>query len=116
MSEIRFYTDENVSRAVISGLRQRGVDVLSVPEADMLSASDEEHLMFALEQERVIFTHDDDFLKLAASGVKHAGVVYSPQQLATGDIIRGLMLIYEVLEPEDMRNQVEFLWVTYCVA
>lgn len=109
MGEIRFYTDENVARAVISGLRQRGVDVLGVPEAYMLGASDKEQLTFALEQERVVFTHDDDFLKLAASGAEHAGIVYSSQQSATGDIIRGLMLIYEVLGPQDMRNQLEFL-------
>ena len=109
MSSVRYYTDENVSRAVINGLRQRNVDVLSVPEAGMLSASDEEHLAFALEQARVIFTHDDDFLKLAASGEKHAGIVYGSQPMLIGDIIRGLMLIYNVLEPMDMQNHVEFL-------
>ena len=108
MNKIRYYTDENVSRAIIHGLRQRGVDVLSVPEADMLSASDEKQLAFAVEQKRVIFTYDDDFLKLAA-GLEHAGIVYGSQQLATGNIIRGLMLIYDVLGAEDMKNQVEFL-------
>ncbi len=84
------------------------MDVSSVPEADMLSASDEEHLAFAFDQKRVIFTHDDDFLKLAAD-TEHAGIFYSSQQSTIGSIIRGLMLIYEVLEPEDMHNQVEFL-------
>lgn len=108
MSKVRYYTDENVSRAIVSGLRQRGVDVLSVPKAEMLSASDEEQLAFAREQKRVIFTHDDDFLKLATD-IEHAGIVYSSHQLAIGDIIRGLMLIYEVLEAEDMKNQLEFL-------
>jgi hypothetical protein len=33
-----------VANAVIRGLRQRGIDVLSVPDADMLGASDEAHL------------------------------------------------------------------------
>ena len=108
MNEIRYYTDENVSRAIIHGLRQRGVSVLSVPEADMLSASDEEQLAFAVKQKRVIFTHDDDFLKLTA-GLEHAGIVYGSQQLSIGNIIRGLMLIYDVLSAEDMKNQVEFL-------
>ena len=108
MNKIRYYTDENVSRAVIHGLRQRGVDVLSVPEADMLSASDEEQLAFAIEQKRVIFTHDDDFLKLAA-GSEHAGIVYGSKQSLIGNIIRSLMLIYDVLSVEDMKNQVEFL-------
>ena len=109
MNKIRYYADENVSKAVINGLRQRGVNVLSVPEAGRLAASDEEQLAFALEEKRIIFTHDDDFLKLAASGVDHAGIVYSSQQTPIGDVIRGLMLIYEMLEPADMHNQVEFL-------
>ncbi len=109
MSKIRYYTDENVSRAVVNGLRQRGVNVLSVPETGLLGAGDEQQLAFALEQGQVIFTHDDDFLRLATAGKQHAGIVYSSQQLPLGAIIRGLMLIYEVLTPEDMQNQVEFL-------
>jgi predicted nuclease of predicted toxin-antitoxin system len=53
--------DEHVSRAVIQGLRQRGVDVLSVPEAGTLGASDEEHLLFAVQAGRVLFTQGADF-------------------------------------------------------
>ncbi len=30
MTEIRFYTDEHVPKAVVRGLRQRGVDVVTV--------------------------------------------------------------------------------------
>lgn len=109
MSEIRYYTDENISRAIINGLRQRDIDVLSVPEARMLGVSDEEHLAFALENKRVIFTQDDDFLRLSSSIEVHAGIVYSSQQMTIGDVIRGLMLIYEVLELEDMIGMVEYL-------
>ncbi len=36
MRRIRLYTDEHVPKAVIRGLRQRGIDVLTVPEADMM--------------------------------------------------------------------------------
>lgn len=35
----KFYTDEHVAKAVVKGLRQRGVDVLTVLEAGMLGAS-----------------------------------------------------------------------------
>jgi hypothetical protein len=55
---IRFYTDEHVSRAVIKGLRQRGVDVLSVPEAGLIGALDEEHLVKATQESRVLFTQE----------------------------------------------------------
>jgi predicted nuclease of predicted toxin-antitoxin system len=51
---VKFYTDEHVPFAVTQGLRRRGVDVLTVQEAGMQAAGDEEHLALALSQKRVI--------------------------------------------------------------
>ena len=81
---IRYYTDEHVAQAVVRGLRQRGVDVLTVSEAGTLSAADEEHLKRARDEGRVIFTQDDDFLRFHAAGTDHAGIVYAPQQTSIG--------------------------------
>lgn len=58
---IKFYTDEHVAKAVVAGLRRRGVDVLTAPEAGLHPAADEEHLELAVQQGRVIFTQDADF-------------------------------------------------------
>ena len=107
--KVRFYTDEHVAGAVVHGLRQRGVDVLTVPDARLLSATDEEHLAQARTEGRVLFTQDPDFLRLHAARAAHAGIVYAPQGTSIGDIIRGLMLIHQVLEPEDMKDHVEYL-------
>lgn len=109
MNDIRFYTDEHVARAVVRGLRERGVDVLSVPEVGMMGASDEEHLALARREGRVLFTQDTDFLRLAAAGVPHAGIVYAAQHTAVGRIIPGLMLIYQLLSAQEMRGHIEFL-------
>ena len=106
---VKFYTDEHVARAVARGLRHRGVDVLTVAEAGLLQAEDAAHLQFASQENRTIFTQDDDFLRLHAAGVEHAGIAYAPQGTSIGNIIRGLMLIYQVLDTEDMRGHVEFL-------
>lgn len=38
--KVSFYADEHVSRAVIQGLRHRGIDVLTVPEAGLMGAGD----------------------------------------------------------------------------
>jgi len=57
----------------------------------------------------VLFTQDEDFLRLHAAGTEHVGIVYAPHESSIGDTIRGLMLIYQVLEAEDMDGQVEFL-------
>ena len=77
--QIRFYTDENVSRAVIDRLRSRGVDVASAPEMGMLARSDDEHLELAAGLGRTLLTHDDDFLRLDGQGIPHAGIAYTHQ-------------------------------------
>ena len=75
----------------------------------MLGASDEEHLAFARREGRTVFTQDDDFLRLHAAGIEHAGIVYTRQQTSIGEIIYGLMLVVELLEPADMSGHLEYL-------
>ncbi len=106
---IKFYMDEHVPRRVTEGLRRRGIDVLTAQEAGMLEVEDERHLAIALGRGRVIVAQDDDFLHLHATGRQHTGIVYAPQQTAIGAMGRGLMLIYDVLSPEDMASHVEFV-------
>jgi uncharacterized protein with PIN domain len=107
--KIKFYTDEHIPKAVIQGLRRRGIDILSVPESGMLEASDEEILDRALIENRIIITQDDDFLRLHSEGKKHSGIVYSPHGTSIGEMISGLMLIHQLLDSEEMKNHVEFL-------
>jgi len=83
--------------------------VLTVPEAGLLGASDEKHLKRASAEGRVVFTQDEDFLRLHASGVEHAGIVYTSKEASIRNIIYGLMLVFEILEPDDMTNHVEYL-------
>ncbi len=106
---IKFYVDEHVATAVVKGLRQRGAGVLTVLDAGLRGAADEEHLARAQTDGYVLFTQDDDFLRLHAAGVTHAGIAYAPQGTSVGDIIRGLMLIHQLLEAKDMQGHVEYL-------
>jgi hypothetical protein len=48
-------------------------------------------------------------LRLHAAGVSHRGIVYAPQQTPVPHMLRSLMLIHDVLTPDDMVGQVEFL-------
>jgi uncharacterized protein with PIN domain len=109
MAEIRFYLDEHVAKAVAKGLRQRGVDIKTVAEVELLGASDEKHLEFVQSEGRVIFTQDEDFLKLVSQGLNHPGIVFAPQHTPIRKLISGLMLIHQVLDAADMRNHVEYL-------
>ncbi len=75
----------------------------------MLGSKDEQHLIFALSEGRVLVTQDADFLRLHAAGHPHAGIVYAPQGTRIGTMIRGLMLIHDAMNPADMKSRVEFL-------
>jgi len=107
--KLRFYTDEHVHGSIVKGLRFRGVDVVTTKEAKMLSAKDTDHIAFAKKEERVIFTQDVDFLRLHAKGIEHCGIVYAHQRTPIGDIIRGLMLLHQILDYNDMQDHIEFL-------
>jgi predicted nuclease of predicted toxin-antitoxin system len=107
---IRFHLDENCHRAVAEGLRRRGIDVTATPEAGLVKASDEEQIAYGVAQGRVIFTQDRDFLRLHAAGIPHVGIAFRGNNTRSiGEIIQGLVLIWELLEPDEMRNRVEFL-------
>jgi len=109
IQRIKYYADEHIPKAVVQGLRRRGLDVISVPEARMLAATDEAHLSHAMEECRVLITEDDDFLRIHATGKQHAGIVFAPPGTSIGKMISGLMLIHQVLHAQEMRNHVEFI-------
>jgi len=67
---IRFHLDEHLARLVAQALRQYGVDVTTPSDVDLLSADDAGHLAFADSEGRVMVTHDDDFLRLHAEGLR----------------------------------------------
>jgi hypothetical protein len=110
MDEIKFYLDENVANAVAEGLRHRGIDVITTPEAGHKGWNDLDQLTFALSEQRVLVTEDDDLLSIASAGVEHAGIAFYPPRSRTVKlIIRDLSLIYDVLSQEEMTNHIEYI-------
>ena len=110
MAKIRFLIDVHVHSAITAGLRRRGVEVLTCQEAGLGRADDEDILEYALVSNWVVFSQDDDFLKICAMpDLKHNGLVYSHKRNSIGRILSGLLLICEVLEPEEMENHMEFV-------
>ncbi len=110
MDEVRFQLDEHVARAVAQALRRRGIEVVTAVEAGLVGAPDAEHLSRAHAEGRVFVTHDRDFLRLHQHGQQHSGIAYCRQGRRTvGQIVAGLVLIYEALEPGTMVGRIEFL-------
>ena len=109
-ADIRYYLDENVPVVIADQLRRKGIDVVTVRDIGRLGDSDENHLKRAIDMERVLCTHDQDFLRLASEGQEHAGIVFGIQDLhSIGDWVRGLELIHAILIPSDMKNHIEYL-------
>ena len=107
---IRFHLDEHVDPDIARALRQHDIDVTTTVEAGLRTQSDEMQLTFIRQERRVIITHDADFLRFASRNREHSGIVYCHKTARSlGEMIRGLILIYEVLEPGDMAGRVEFL-------
>ena len=107
---IKFHLDENISQAIANGLRRRGIDVTTTPEQNLIGKLDEEQLGFATSQKRVIFTQDTDFLRLQHQGISHYGIAYCQQKSKSiGEIVQGLMLIWQVLGVEEMIDHLENL-------
>ena len=106
---ICFYADEHVPQAIIEGVRRRGGDIITVQEVGLRGEADTIQLAYARDTGRVVLTQDADFLRLDAAGLPHRGIVYAGAHLSIGEIIRGLLLIHELLTPEDIVNHIEFL-------
>jgi len=107
---LKSHLDEHVSPAIATGLRRRAIDVTTTREVGLQGADDIDHIAFALPAGRVIVTHDEDYLVLHAQGVRHAGIVYCHQHARTiGQILGALVLLWQVLEPREMANRVEYL-------
>ncbi|MCS3705912.1 hypothetical protein GGP62_000886 [Salinibacter ruber] len=104
-----FYLDEHIPSAVAEGLRNRGVEVVMLSEAEMPGARDEEHLDFARRKGYVVVSHNDDFLRLVAEGHSHSGLVYVPRERSIGEMIRGLRRLADVFVGEGTTGRVEFL-------
>jgi Domain of unknown function (DUF5615) len=76
--------------------------------------TDEEQLAFASEKGRVIYTIDQDFLRLAREcleqGRSFAGIAYhGPGERSKREIIEALLMMHAVFDSEDMQNRVEFI-------
>ncbi len=108
--QIRFHLDEHVDPDIARALRRHGIDVTTTLEAGLRTASDEGQLAFICRENRVLVTHDADFLRFASHSNDHPGIAYCHKTTrSVGEIIRRLILIYEILTPNEMIGRVEFL-------
>jgi hypothetical protein len=67
-------------------------------------------LAFAVREQRVLVTHDLDFPRCHAAGVRHSGIAYCYQQkYSIGELVRALLLLRDCLSAEEMQGTLEYL-------
>ena len=106
--------DVHVRKVVTTGLRLRGVDVLTAQEDGAATWPDDHLLEPALELDRVLFSQDEDLLAEAEQRQRQnrpfAGVIYVHQLgITVGQCVRDLEIIAKAAQADDLRNRVEFL-------
>ena len=102
--------DEHIPSSLIEGLQRRGLNVVTVQGIGLSSEEDKTIMDRARKEGRIIYTQDADFLRLHQAGYKHAGIVYHhPLAYSTGEVIRKITLVCEVLSAKEMKGCAEFL-------
>jgi len=111
---MKLYLDEDTSHhSILAALRSRGIDVVSSLEAGMNGREDEDHLVLAAAQDRVIVTGNvGDFALLhtewASAGRPHSGIIIATQQrYSTGEFVRRILRV--VSSRVAVRNGLFFL-------
>lgn len=116
MSAIIWYLDEDViERDLVKALRGSNLDIITAPEVEKLGYEDEQQLIWAKEENRVIYSFNvGDFCRLhrnfSEQNKIHAGIVLGQQQrYSIGEQLRGILTIMKTYSAEDMKNQLLFL-------
>lgn len=113
MSDISFFTDEDVYGNLAGLLRSNGFDAISTPEADRLSEPDPNHLAWCQEHGRCIVSFNTGhFANLhrewLTAGKHHAGIIVSERR-PRGDLLRRVLRLARTLTAEEMVDRLEYL-------
>jgi hypothetical protein len=111
---VRLYFDVHVPRAIVDGLRLRGVDVVTAQGDGAAEFEDPPLLDRATELQRILVTQDEDFLQEASrrhrSGETFFGIVFARQLHVTiGQCVADLEIIAKDSEPDEWIGRVEHL-------
>lgn len=84
------YCDESIWIPVADGLQRRGWTVHTARDEGTLGDPDREQLRYAVENDWLLLTFDDDFLSLVeGQGLEHKGLLYVRQAgHQIGDVVK----------------------------
>jgi hypothetical protein len=111
---LALYMDVHVPLAVTEALRRKGLDVLTSQDDGTAAQDDDILLARANELGRVLFSQDQDFLRIAAewqrAGRSFAGIFFAAQQgVSLGRLADDLELLLTCCATEELRGRVIYL-------
>ncbi len=109
----QFYADINLHGDIVTGLRRRGIDVLTAQEDNADAVPDTVLLERATALGRILVTYDKDFLTIGtafqAEGISFSGIVWISSRTALQVCIDDLKLLALVELPERLANQICYI-------
>lgn len=104
---------------LVKAMRSRHIGVVTALEVSMLGRPDDEHLDYAAQESRVLYSANaTDFCRIRTErlnrGESHAGIVIVQQQrYSVGTVLRGLLRLSAQRNASDIRDRLEFLsnWI-----
>jgi predicted nuclease of predicted toxin-antitoxin system len=109
--QLRVYLDEDVDVLLAPLLTTHAIDCLTTLVAGNLGRTDEEQLTAALQESRVLITHNrTDFENLAVAwwGQQrdHAGILLAVRRSDTYDLLRHILPVLHLYDQVGWRNTV----------
>jgi len=110
---IRLYLDADVDVELTANLRRAGYDCVSAREVGNAALDDESQMVFAVNEGRVLVTHNiQDFVPIFErwwhTGLSHPGVVVS-QQIPLGELQRRVVHLLDGVTANEMQNNLRNL-------
>ncbi len=118
---LAYYFDEDaINTNLIRAARSRGLDVTTPIDVGMRHRQDEEHLAYAHQQGKVLFSSNvGDFCRLHGDwlrlGKQHSGMLLAHQwdRHSIGSMLRGLLRLAAQRSTTEMLNRLEYIndWI-----
>jgi predicted nuclease of predicted toxin-antitoxin system len=111
---LSIYMDVHIPMAVTAGLRRRNIDVLTSQQDGTAQLSDDRLMERASELSRVLFSQDDDLLRLASlwqqKGKAFSGILYAHQLSAgIGTLVKDIELLLSCSTADELTGRVTYL-------
>jgi predicted nuclease of predicted toxin-antitoxin system len=111
---MKFYTDVHIALEAVHQLQHKGVDIIHCGDVGMSDADDDQHLLYAIEQQRILVSCDEDFERLHAlwqtTKRQHSGIVYfrmADQCKSISIVVREILFLWEAADYQtDLYNQI----------